>query len=116
MPDEIPKTVVKDVAVCNWVPVWDPKDYTSIVSFFKKIEAAAQMGGLTDKDRILMVRMKLRGAPKTYLKTHPELQEDSTYDRLKAILIEIQRKASRRLLLWRFQCSSSVAPSLFSSG
>jgi hypothetical protein len=35
-----------------------------------------------------MVRMKLRGASETYLNTHPELQEDSTYDRLKAILIE----------------------------
>ena len=31
IPDEIPKTVVKDVAVCNWVPAWDPKDSTSIV-------------------------------------------------------------------------------------
>jgi hypothetical protein len=35
MPDEIPKTVVKDVAVCNRVLAWDPKDNTSIVSFFK---------------------------------------------------------------------------------
>jgi hypothetical protein len=35
MPDEIPKTVVKDVAVCNWVPVWDPEVNPSIVSFFK---------------------------------------------------------------------------------
>ena len=41
MPDEIPRTVVKDVAVCNSVPAWDPEDSTSIVSFFK-------MGGLTE--------------------------------------------------------------------
>ena len=81
MPDETPKSIVKDVAVCNWEPVCDPKDNTSIVSFFKKIEAAAQMGGLTEQGRILMVRMKLRGAAETYLNTHPELQEDIAYDR-----------------------------------
>jgi hypothetical protein len=32
--------------------------------------------------------MKFIGAAETYLNTHPELQEDITYDRLKAILIE----------------------------
>ena len=78
MPDEPPSPRIKDVAVCNWVPMWDPKDSTSIVSFFKKIEAAAQMGGLTDQDKILMVRMKLRGAAETYLNTHPDLQGDIT--------------------------------------
>ena len=88
MPDEIPKTVVKDVAVCNWEPGWEPKGNTSIVSFFNKVEAAAEMGGLTEQDRILMVRMKLRGTAITYLNTHPELQEEITYDRLKVMLIE----------------------------
>ena len=46
------------------------------------------MGGLTEQDRILMVRMKLRSAAETYLNKHPELQEEITYDRLKAMLIE----------------------------
>ena len=31
MPDEIRRTVVKEVAVWNWVPAWDPKDNTFIV-------------------------------------------------------------------------------------
>ena len=35
-----------------------------------------------------MVRMKLRGPVETYLNTHPELQEEITYDRLKSMLIE----------------------------
>ena len=43
MTDEISKTVVKDAAVINWVSAWDPKDNTSIVSFFKKVEAAADI-------------------------------------------------------------------------
>ena len=88
MTDKPRRTVVKDVAVCNWVPVWDPKDNTSVVSFFKKIEAAAQMGGLTEQDKILIIRMKVRGAAETYVNTHPELQEEITYDRLKAPLTE----------------------------
>jgi hypothetical protein len=46
------------------------------------------MGGLTEQDKILMVHMKLRGTAETYLNTHPELQEEITYDRLKAMLIE----------------------------
>ena len=46
------------------------------------------MGGLTEQDRILMVRMKLRGAAETYLNTRLELQEEIMYDTLKSILIE----------------------------
>ena len=46
------------------------------------------MGGLTEQNRILIVRMKLRGTAKTYLNTHPELQEEIAYDRLKAMVIE----------------------------
>jgi hypothetical protein len=48
MPDEIPRTVVKEVTVCNWVPAWNPKDNTSIVLFFKMVEAAAEMGELAE--------------------------------------------------------------------
>jgi hypothetical protein len=43
MPDEIPRTVVKEVAVCNWVPDWDPKDNTSIV-----LKVEAEMGELAE--------------------------------------------------------------------
>ena len=32
--------------------------------------------------------MKLRGTAETYLNTHPELQEEITYDKLKSKLIE----------------------------
>ena len=88
MPDEPPPPRIKDVAVCSWVPMWDPKDSTSIFSFFKKIEAAAQMGGLTDQDKIMMVRMKLRGVAETYLNTHPDLQGEIPYERIKALLTE----------------------------
>ena len=69
---------MKEVAVCNWVPAWDPKDKVSIGSFFKKIEAAAQMGGLTDQDKIIVVQIKLRGAAETYFNTHPDLQDEIT--------------------------------------
>ena len=82
------RTIVKEVAVCNWVPAWDPKDKVSIGSFFKKIEAAAQMGGLTDQDKIPALQMKLRGAAETYFNTHPDSQDEITYDDLKKALIE----------------------------
>ena len=50
------------------------------------------MGGLAEQDKILIIRMKVRGAAQTYLNTHPEFHEEITYDRLKAMLIERYKK------------------------
>ena len=88
MTNKLRPTLVKDVAICNWVLAWDPKNNMPVVSFFKKIEEAAQMGGLMEQDKILLIRMKIRGAAETYLNTHPELQDEIMYGEMKAKLIE----------------------------
>ena len=52
MPDKISRTVVKVVAVCNWVLAWDTKDNISIVLiYFKWLGAIAEMGELAEQDR-----------------------------------------------------------------
>ena len=42
---------------------------------------AAEMGNLTDKDKVKIVLLKVQGA-------HPECKADITYARLKALLLE----------------------------
>ena len=52
------------------------------------VEADAEMGELAEQDRILISYVKFRGTVEIYLNTHLKLQEEITYDRLKAKLIE----------------------------
>ena len=52
------------------------------------VRAEAEMGELAEQDRILIMYVKLRGTAEIYLNTHLEVQEEITYNRLKAKLIE----------------------------
>ena len=69
------------------------------------VEAEAEMGELSEQDRILISYVKLRGTAEIYLNTHLKLQEEITYDMLKAIIIErFLGNASRCLVLFaKFQ-------------
>ena len=45
MTEERPRTVVKDVTVCNWISAWDPKDNMSIGSFLKRLKQQQKWEG-----------------------------------------------------------------------
>ena len=52
------------------------------------VGAEAEMGELAEQDRILRSYVKLRCTVEIYLNIRLKLQEEITYDWLKAILIE----------------------------
>jgi hypothetical protein len=71
----------KDMWVANLVEPWGG-DSNSIpgTEFFDKIDEAAEMERLSAKDKVHLVRLKLRGIAKSFYSAQPELKaDDITY-------------------------------------
>lgn len=78
----------KDVTVINYVPAWDPKSGRAVENFLDTIEEAAALGGLSDKDKVRVIKLKAQGTAQLFLDTHPEMKTEITYARLKVLLKE----------------------------
>jgi hypothetical protein len=68
-----PATVVtKDTGVANLVEPWKGEGSSvSVLEFFELINEAAEMGRLSPKDKVRMVRLKLRGAARLFYSSQP---------------------------------------------
>jgi len=60
----------------------------SVTDFFKSIDEAAEMGRLIAKDKVHLVKLKLRGVAKLFYSAQPELKaDDVTYAALRTSFI-----------------------------
>jgi hypothetical protein len=69
--------VVKDMWVANLVEPWrGDSNGIPAQEFFESINEAAELGRLSAKDKVRIVRLKLRGPAKLFYSTQPRLEED----------------------------------------
>ena len=80
--------VVKDLTVATWVQNWDPKGGRSVTNFLNGIDAAAELGNLTDKDKVRLVLLKMQGSAQTFVDGHPDIGPDITFAALRRLLID----------------------------
>lgn len=76
--------------VANLVEPWRG-DYNSIpvLEFFESINEATEMGKLSDKDKVRIARLKLKGPAKLVYSTQPRLKaEDVDFGVFQAAFIE----------------------------
>ena len=75
--------------VANLVEPWKGDSSSmSVIDFFEGIDEAAEMGRLTAKDKVHLVKLKLRGVAKLFYSAQPELKaDDVTYAALRAAFV-----------------------------
>jgi hypothetical protein len=82
-------TVAKDIAVANLIDYWNgASNSMSVFDFFYTVTRAAEMGRLNSKDKVHLVRLKLRGVARAFYLTQPSLKaDDCTYEELRTAFI-----------------------------
>jgi len=70
-------TVTKDMWVANLVEPWRGDSNSIPVSeFFESVNEAAEMGRLSAKDKVHLVKLKLKGPARVFYSAQPELRAD----------------------------------------
>lgn len=82
-------TVAKDIAVANLIECWTgASNSMSVFDFFDTVTDAAEMGRLSSKDKVHLVRLKLRGGARAFYLTQPSLKaDDCTYEELRTAFV-----------------------------
>jgi hypothetical protein len=70
-------TTTKDMWVANLVEPWrGDSNSMSVIDFFETINEAAEMGRLSSKDKVHLVKLKLRGPARVFYSAQPQLRAD----------------------------------------
>jgi hypothetical protein len=79
----------KDIVVANLVEPWKGDSTSiSVIDFFESVNEAAEMGRLSSKDKVHLVRMKLRGIARAFYSAQPSLKaDDCTYEELRTTFL-----------------------------
>jgi hypothetical protein len=109
----------KDMWVANLVEPWrSDGNSIPVTEFVESINEAAEMGRLSSKDKICMVRLKLRGTARAFYATQPQLKaDDVTCEELKAAFVtRFQDKHTDQYYYSRVQTASqekNESPEMF---
>lgn len=111
---------VKDLNAAALIEAWrgDSTAGTTVSEFFETLEAAASLGGWTDKDCVGILRLKLKGSALLFLKGKPELNAPGVKfeDIKKALLIRFAEKHPDQFFYTRLQSAEQEkgeTPELF---
>jgi hypothetical protein len=79
----------KDMWVANLIEPWKgDSNSIPVRDFFESIDEAAEMGGLSLKDKVRLAKLKLRGVARMFYSAQPQLRaEDVTYAEFKAAFL-----------------------------
>jgi len=82
-------TDTKDMWVANLVEPWrGDSSSMPVIEFFETVNEAAEMGRLSAKDKVHLVKLKLRGAARAFYSAQPELRaDDVTYAGLRTAFV-----------------------------
>jgi hypothetical protein len=77
------------MVVANLIDFWNgASNSVSGFDFFESVTEAAEMGRLSSKDKVHLVRLKLRGIAKAFYSSQPSLKaDDCTYEELRTAFI-----------------------------
>jgi hypothetical protein len=75
--------------VANLIEPWrGDSNSIPVIDFFESINEAAEMGGLSSKDKFRLARLKLRGVARMFYSAQPQLKaDDVTYTEYRAASI-----------------------------
>jgi hypothetical protein len=79
----------KDIVVANLIDAWKgDSNSISVFDFFESVNEAAEMGRLSSKDKVHLVRLKLRGTAKAFYSSQPSLKaDDCTFEELRTAFV-----------------------------
>jgi len=82
-------TATKDMWVANLVEPWrGDSSSISVTEFFESINEAAEMGRLSSKDKVHLVKLKLKGPARAFYSAQPELKaDDVTFAEFRAAFV-----------------------------
>lgn len=67
---------IKDLTTASLIDAWRGDGPVSVNEFFDNIEGAAQVGNWNDKDKVTILKLKLKGSAALFLNSNAELKKD----------------------------------------